>query len=128
MSLNNVTLMGRLTAAPELRQTEQGTAVASFTLAVDRDFQRDQTDFFNCVAWRQTAEFAAKWFGKGAPAAVVGRLQTRKYTDREGNSRTSTEVVVNSMYFAGPKQQAETGNLTPADFSPVTDDDGDLPF
>jgi single-strand DNA-binding protein len=137
MALNQVTLMGRLTAAPELRQTQQGTSVTSFTLAVDRDYQQNQVDFIPCVAWRKTAEFAAKWFGKGAPAAVVGQLQIRKYTDRDGNNRTAAEVIVSSMYFAGPKgggaedgvaeDGGKTGELSTADFTPATDDD-DLPF
>lgn len=130
MSLNTVTLMGRLTASPELRTTETGTPVTSFTLAVNRDYQRDITDFFPCVAWRKTAEFAAKYFGKGSLAAVVGMLQNRRWTDRDGNNRTTTEIVVSNIYFAESKhaQSGETGALTSADFEPVSGEDDGLPF
>ena len=96
--LNHIVLMGRLTRDPELRQTQSGVNVASFTLAVDRDFQsRDsgekQTDFIDIVAWRNTAEFVSKWFTKGQMAVVSGRLQIRDWTDREGGKRRSAEVV-----------------------------------
>ena len=100
--LNHIGLMGRLTRDPELRRTQSGVAVASFTLAVDRDFQnRDsgekQTDFIDIVAWRNTAEFVSKYFTKGRMAVVSGRLQIRDWTDREGGKRRSAEVVVNSV-------------------------------
>lgn len=107
--LNHITLMGRLTADPELRRTNSGTPVTSFTVACDRDFgNKDggekETDFVNCVAWRNTAEFVSKYFAKGRMIVVSGRLQTRKYTDKEGNNRTATEVVADSCYFGDSKK------------------------
>lgn len=152
--LNHITLMGRLTRDPELRYTQSGTPVASFTLAVDRDFGgRDggekQTDFIDCVAWRQTGEFVGKYFIKGQMAAVTGRLQIRDWTDKEGGKRRSAEVVVDNMYFADTKKSREGGDSysragsAPADSSPpsfgsvskapsafeeLDDDDGELPF
>ena len=106
--LNHIVLMGRLTRDPELRQTQSGVSVASFTLAVDRDFQsRDgdekQTDFIDIVAWRNTAEFVSKWFTKGQMAVVSGRLQIRDWTDREGGKRRSAEVVADNVYFGDSK-------------------------
>ena len=102
--LNHIVVMGRLTRDPELRYTQSQTPVASFTVAVDRDFaNRDngerQTDFIDCVAWRQTAEFVNKYFQKGSMAVVSGRLQIRDWTDREGGKRRSAEIVVDNMYF-----------------------------
>ena len=102
--LNHIVIMGRLTRDPELRYTQSQTPVASFSLAVDRDFGgRDggekQTDFIDCVAWRQTAEFVNKYFTKGSMAVVSGRLQIRDWTDRDGGKRRSAEVVVDNMYF-----------------------------
>ena len=96
--LNHITIMGRLTRDPELRRTGSGTAVASFTLAVDRDFGKNEngereTDFIDCVAWRQTGEFVSKYFTKGRMAVVSGRLQIRGWTDKDGNKRRSAEVV-----------------------------------
>lgn len=142
--MNNITLMGRLTRDPELRHTQTGTAVASFALAVDRGFaSKDggerQTDFIDIVAWRNTAEFAAKYFVKGQQAAVVGRLQIRDWTDKDGNKRRSAEVVIDNIYFADSKKQPGGGDSsntyggyqTPAtgsDFAELEDDDGDLPF
>lgn len=110
--LNHITLMGRLTRDPELRYTQSNTPVASFRIAVDRDFQpRDggerQTDFIDCVAWRSTAEFVSKYFQKGSMAVVSGRLQMRDWTDREGNKRTSAEVVVDNIYFGESKRSRE---------------------
>ena len=110
--LNHITIMGRLTRDPELRYTQSQTPVASFTLAVDRDFGgRDggekQTDFIDCVAWRQTAEFVSKYFAKGSMAVVSGRLQIRDWTDREGGKRRSAEVVVDNMYFGESKRGSE---------------------
>lgn len=107
--LNHITLMGRLTRDPELRYTQSGTAVASFSLAVERDFgSRDggerQTDFIDCVAWRQTGEFVSKYFSKGSMAAVSGRLQIRDWTDRDGNKRRSAEVVADNVYFGSSKR------------------------
>ena len=108
--LNKVILMGRLTRDPELRQTNSGLSVASFTLAVDRDFSDDSgkrpTDFIDCVAWRQSADFAAKYFHKGELACVVGRMQAREWTDKDGAKRRSWEVLIEHMYFAQSKAQA----------------------
>ena len=107
--LNHIVLMGRLTRDPELRYTQSQTSVASFTLAVDRDFGgRDggekQTDFIDIVAWRSTAEFVSKYFTKGSMAVVSGRLQMRDWTDRDGNKRTSAEVVADNVYFGDSKR------------------------
>ena len=106
--LNHIVLMGRLTRAPELRYTQSQTPVASFSLAVDRDFGRGeekQTDFIDCVAWRQTGEFVSKYFQKGSMAVVSGRLQIRDWTDRDGNKRRSAEVVVDNVYFGESKRR-----------------------
>ena len=100
--------MGRLTRDPELRYTQSQTPVASFSLAVDRDFGRGeekQTDFIDCVAWRQTGEFVSKYFQKGSMAVVSGRLQIRDWTDRDGNKRRSAEVVVDNVYFGESKRR-----------------------
>ena len=107
--LNHITIMGRLTRDPELRTTQAGVSVTSFTVAVDRDFGgRDggerQTDFIDIVAWRQQAEFASKFFTKGSMAIVTGRLQIRDWTDRDGNKRTSAEVVADNVYFGDSKR------------------------
>ena len=108
--LNHITIMGRLTRDPELRRTGTGTAVASFTVAVDRDFSgRDggekETDFIDCVAWRQTGEFVSKYFTKGRMIVVDGRLEMRDWTDRDGNKRTSAEVIVDNAYFGDSKRE-----------------------
>ena len=99
--LNKIFIMGRLTRDPELRTTNSGTSVASFSLAVDRNYKgadgEKETDFIDCVAWRQTGEFAAKYFTKGRMAVVEGRLQIRPWTDKEGNNRRSAEVIVDNM-------------------------------
>ena len=102
--LNHIVIMGRLTRDPELRSTQSGVSVASFTVAVDRDFGgRDggekQTDFIDCVAWRQTGEFVSKYFHKGSMIVVSGRLQSRKWQDREGNNRTNWEIQADNVYF-----------------------------
>jgi single-strand DNA-binding protein len=107
--LNRILLMGRFTSAPELRQTPSGVSVDSFTIAVDRDFKsketgEKETDFINCVAWRNTGEFVSRYFTKGSLAVVEGRLQMRKYTDRDGNKRIAAEVVADNVYFAGSKK------------------------
>lgn len=113
MSLNKVFLLGRVTRDMELRHTQTGTPVTSFSLAVDRGYKgqdgEQNTDFVECVAWRGTAEFAAKHFGKGRAAVVEGHLQVRSYTDKDGKKRNITEVVVDNMSFADsrPKQSAE---------------------
>ena len=151
--LNHITIMGRLTRDPELRYTQSQTPVASFTLAVDRDFgNRDggekQTDFIDCVACRSTAEFVSKYFQKGSMAVVSGRLQIRDWTDREGGKRRSAEVVVDNIYFGESRRRDSSEgssydsrssyssyeaprSASPAPSSPFSDlDDGDgeLPF
>ena len=106
--INSVVLMGRLTADPELRTTQTGKSVASFTLAVDRDFQQSgekQADFISVVAWGKTAEFIDKYFCKGRMIAVVGRIQTRTYTDKDGNKRKATEVMADKVSFTGEKAE-----------------------
>ena len=148
--LNHIVLMGRLTRDPELRRTQSGVAVVSFSLAVDRDFQsRDsgekQTDFIDIVAWRNTAEFVSKYFTKGRMAVVSGRLQIRDWTDKDGNKRTSAEVVADNVYFGDSKRDSAPsagggsyggqssyggGYDAPsisADFTEA-EDDGELPF
>lgn len=149
--LNHIVIMGRLTRDPELRYTQSQTPVASFTVAVDRDFgSRDggerQTDFIDCVAWRQTAEFVSKYFTKGSMAVVSGRLQIRDWTDREGGKRRNAEVVVDNIYFgeskrreggdvrsdSRPAYQSSYESVSPgmgaSAFSELGDDDGELPF
>ena len=114
--LNRIILMGRLTRDPELRHTQTGTPVASFSLAVDRDFKdkttgEKATDFIDIVAWRQTAEFVSRFFTKGRLAVVEGRLQLRDWTDKDGNKRRSAEVVADNVYFGDSKRDAEGGGL-----------------
>ena len=143
--LNHITIMGRLTRDPELRRT--GVAVTSFTLAVDRDFgSREngerETDFIDCVAWRQTGEFVYKYFAKGRMAVVSGRLQIRNWNDKDGNKRRSAEVVADNVYFGDSKKDGD-GAVAPAvpgfssytapsapasDFAMLADDDAQLPF
>ena len=113
--LNHITIMGRLTRDPELRRTGSGIAVASFTVAVDRDFGgRDggekETDFIDCVAWRHTGEFVSKYFTKGSMIVVSGRLQIRGWTDKEGNKRRTAEVVADNVYFGESKRSAGSGD------------------
>ena len=127
--LNHITLMGRLTRDPELRYTQSGTPVASFTLAVDRDFgSRDggekQTDFIDIVAWRQTGEFVSKYFFKGSMAVVSGRLQIRDWTDREGNKRRNAEVVADNVYFGESKKSREGGETNYRSSAPAAQDFG----
>ena len=114
--LNCAIIMGRLTADPELRTTASGLSVTSFSVAVDRRFQRQgeekQTDFINVVAWRQTAEFVSRYFHKGSMIAVQGYIQTRNYEDKNGNKRTAVEIVADNVSFCGSK--AETGTGAPA--------------
>ena len=159
--LNHITIMGRLTRDPELRRTCSGIAVASFSLAVDRDFSpRDggerETDFIDCVAWRQTGEFVSKYFTKGRMAVVSGRLQIRSWTDKDGNKRRTAEVVADNVYFGDSRRDGDAGNSSyggntyggnsygsapapaygypapaqnPAsDFAMLDDDDAQLPF
>lgn len=137
--LNHIVLMGRLTRDPELRHTQSGTAVAGFSLAVERDFKGDtgdrETDFIDCVAWRSTAEFVSRYLSKGRMAVVDGRLQMRDWTDRDGNKRRSAEVVADHVYFGDSKREAGTsqGQITayqPNDvaFQELGDDDDETPF
>ncbi len=156
--LNRIIIMGRLVRDPELRNTQSGVAVTSFTLAVDRDFKsRDSgeksTDFIDVVAWRQTAEFVCKYFTKGRMAVVEGRLQIREWTDKDGNKRRTAEVVADNVYFGDSKRDSAGGDSygsapaygsTPAygsspapayggmggssGFAEIDDQDGDLPF
>lgn len=111
--LNKIIIMGRLTRDPELRRTGSGTAVTSFSLAVDRDFKSQsgekETDFIDVVAWRSTAEFVSKYFTKGRMAVVEGRLQLRDWTDRDGNKRRTAEVIADNVYFGDSKRDAEAG-------------------
>ena len=113
--LNHIVIMGRLTRDPELRRTGSGIAVASFTVAVDRDFGgRDggekETDFIDCVAWRQTGEFVSKYFTKGRMIVVSGRLQIRSWTDKDGNKRRTAEVVADNCYFGDSKRDSDSGS------------------
>ena len=149
--LNHIVIMGRLTRDPELRYTQTQTPVASFTLAVDRDYSnRDtnerQTDFIDCVAWRSTAEFVSKYFQKGSLSVVSGRLQLRDWTDKDGNKRRNVEVVVDNIYFGESRRRdAESSSqfstpysndypsqsassLAPSEFEELSEDDGELPF
>ena len=129
--LNKIFIMGRLTKDPELRQTPDGTKVASFTLAVDRDGNRNTTDFFDCVAWQQRAEFVSKFFTKGRMAVVVGRLQFRDWEDRDGHKRRSAEVQVDSVYFGDSKSDAAPSDAHTKErvsFTDIEEADGDLPF
>ncbi|MDD6024712.1 MAG: single-stranded DNA-binding protein [Oscillospiraceae bacterium] len=151
--LNHIVLMGRLTRDPELRRTGTGTAVASFTLAVDHDYQSKDSgergvDFIDIVAWRSTAEFVSKYFSKGRMAVVSGRLQIRSWTDKEGNKRRTAEVVADNVYFGDSKRDNASGgsyseygsSYAPAgnsfaapapaasEFSALEEDDSDLPF
>ena len=110
--LNHIVIMGRLTRDPELRQTQSGVSVASFSVAVDRDFGgRDggerQTDFFDCSAWRQTGEFVSKYFHKGSMIVVSGRMQSRKFQDREGNNRTAWDIQADNVYFGESKRDTD---------------------
>ena len=128
--LNRITIMGRLTRDPEIRYTQSQTPVTSFTLAVDRDFGgRDggekQTDFIDCVAWRQTAEFVCNYFHKGSMAVASGRLQLRDWEDQNGNKRRNAEVVVDSIYFGESKR---TDDSNPTFTELINEDDGELPF
>ena len=129
--LNKIILMGRLVRDPELRRTNGGTPVASFTVAVDRDFKAQngekETDFIDIVAWRNTAEFVSKYFTKGRMAVVEGRLQIRDWTDKEGNKRKSAEVVADNVYFGDSKKDGGAAPDFNQDFVEV-EDFGDLPF
>lgn len=142
--LNHIVIMGRLARDPELRHTQNGTAVASFTLAVTRDFKdkntgESATDWIDCVAWRSTAEFVRKYFTKGRMAVVEGELQIRDWTDKEGNKRRSAEVIANNVYFGDSKRDgsASGDSFSPAPAAPASstvsppvedESEDDLPF
>ena len=130
--LNKCFLLGRLTKDPEIRRTNGGTAVTSFTLAVDRDFKTNgekETDFIEVVAWRNTAEFVSKYFSKGRMAIVEGRLQIRDWTDKNGNKRRTAEVVADNVYFGDSKKDSkEEPEYKQADFAEISEEDGELPF
>lgn len=132
--LNKIILMGRLTRNPELRRTQNGTAVVSFSLAVDRDFKNQagekETDFIDIVAWRSTAEFVSKYFTKGRMAVVEGRLQMRDWKDRDGNSRRSFEVLADSVYFGDSRKVSDSD--TPPEDGEIREvpeeEEGELPL
>lgn len=134
--LNVCIITGRLTRDPELRMTQSQKDVASFTLAVDRDYQQQgeprETDFIPCVAWGKTAEFVSKWFTKGSMAQVYGRLQLRKWTDRDGNKRETAEVVAERVYFGERRQQEQKLPNALVDAATIgfqeLDNQGQLPF
>ena len=138
--LNDISILGRLTADPELKSTQGGIAFCNFTVAVDRDFKKEdgerEADFVPCSAWRQTAEFICKYFGKGQAIALNGSLQSRRYDDKDGNKRTAYEVVVRNAYFAGDKPAQEKPAPSVPGFAPpkgnydalAVDVDGELPF
>lgn len=145
--LNQIVLMGRLTRDPELRHTQSGLSVASFTIAVDRDYgqngEEKQTDFIDIVAWRNTAEFVSKYFAKGRMAVVNGRLQIRDWTDKDGNKRRNAEVLADRVYFGDSKREDAPRSDAPRTATPATapvqitppafseyeeEDEGDLPF
>ena len=137
--LNHITAAGRLTKDPELRRTQNGVAVASFTIACDRDIKdasgNKQTDFIDCVAWRNTAEFVDKYFTRGRMVIVSGRLQMREWTDKNGNKRRNTEILAESVYFGDSKRVVENTEKNETkeaaqtvDFDQVEIDDDDLPF
>lgn len=129
--LNRVTLAGRIGKTPELKQTPSGVAVTIFSIACDRDFKSQSgekiTDWFEIVAWRGAAEFAAKYLAQGRQIIVDGRLQTRKWTDKDGNKRTSTEIEADHLYFADSKRE-DTEERPAQTFEEVLEEDGDLPF
>lgn len=133
--LNHITLAGRLVRNPELRRTQNGTAVASFTLACERDFKNEsgdrEVDFIDCVAWRKTAELVSSYFTKGRMAIVSGRMQIRGWTDKDGNRSKSAEILVDNIYFGDSKPQTE-GAATEATgaepYSEIAEDDDPLPF
>jgi len=131
--LNRIIVMGRMTRDPELRRTNSGNAVTSFTVAVDRDFKSQsgekETDFIDVVAWRNTAEFVSKYFSKGRMAVVEGRLQLRDWTDKDGNKRRSAEIVADSVYFGDSKRDGgDTAQSEPQGSFSEIEDDWDLPF
>ena len=130
--MNKVILLGRLTRDPELRTTPSGVSVTSFSIAVNRRFSKDQTDFINCVAWRQTAEFVTKYFAKGNMIAVVGSLQTGRF-EKDGQTHYTTDVVVDEVYFTGSKAEmsgsaSSNGALSANNDAEFNIDDGFMPM
>lgn len=126
MAMNKILLQGRLTKEPEIRMTAKNDKVARFTLAVDRDFNREETDFINCVAFKATAAFIESYFGKGEMILLAGRLQMQTYTAKDGSNRTAAEVLTDNVWFCGGKGKTKDG-ATGAQLAPV-EDDGQLPF
>ena len=131
--MNVIVIMGRLTKEPELKTTNNGVSVTSFSVAVNRSYSKEnQTDFINCVAWRNNAEFITKYFGKGQMIAIKGELHQRTFTDKDGNKRTTYDVVVESADFCGSKSEEEKpdifSNVDTTDFEDISMDDKDLPF
>lgn len=133
--LNHICVMGRLTRDPELRRTGNGTAVTSFTVAVDRDFSpkdggEKETDFIECVAWRSTGEYVARNFTKGQMAVISGRLQIRNWTDKDSQKRRTAEIVADSVYFGSSKKPAADAPQQPSeeDYAVLEDSDAQLPF
>lgn len=130
--MNQCQLMGRLTRDPELKTTPQGTSVVSFTLAIDRRFNREKADYVNIIAWRQTAEFVAKHFTKGQRVAIVGSIQTRTWEDNDGGKHKAVEVIADSVYFADAKKDSAAGSyaesaMMSGNFEELGEDE-DLPF
>lgn len=134
MSYNLAIIIGRMTKAGELRTTHNGTSTCSFTVAVDRAFKNANgekvTDFINCVAWRGQAEFISKYFTKGSVIGVQGNIQTRSYTDKEGNKRTATEILVDRAFFVGGKERntSSSENASESEFDATDGESEDLPF
>ena len=146
--LNHIVIMGRLTRDPELRRTQAGTSVCSFTVAVDRDFQskdaEKQADFIDVVAWRQTGEFVSRYFTKGRMIVVSGSLQSRKWQDKNGQNRTSWEIIADNVYFGDSKRDGvPSGDFAAPAYAPAEsytapaagngtfaeiEEDGELPF
>ena len=130
--LNKAILNGRLTKAPELKQTNNGKSVCGFTIAVDRSRDREKTDFIPIVAWGKTAEFVNQWFGKGDLITIVGRIEVRNYEDKNGNKRTATEIIAEEVLFGGSKSTSQgsenAAQRNVAGLEEVDDDGADLPF
>lgn len=132
MALNKIVIMGRICKDVDMRVTQNGVSVARVTVAVDRDYQTGgnerQTDFIEVVAFKNTAEFLERNFGKGRLICVAGRLQSNKWTDKNGQNRVSWEVVADNIYFGGDKKPTASPNVSAADFVDLDDDDGEIPF
>lgn len=128
--LNVVVIMGRLTTQPELKTTQSGVSVTSFTVAVNRQYSKgeQQTDFIPCVAWRNNADFITKYFGKGQMIAIRGRLQQQIYNDKDDNKRTDYVIVAENVYFCGSKEKSDLKAVDESDFEEISLSDEDLPF